>query len=70
MKPSQPHSLITRPPCPDCCGPTTLYYIEPADPGYDNRLFRCVACGRYNRVTVKIESRLLPLKANDADSSA
>jgi hypothetical protein len=70
MKPSQPHSLITHPPCPDCCGPTTLYYIEPADPGYDNRLFRCVACGCYNRVIVKIESAPLPLKAIDAERSA
>jgi hypothetical protein len=49
-------SLITHSPCPDCGGTMTLSCIEPADPGYDKRLFRCAACGYADYVRVKIES--------------
>jgi predicted RNA-binding Zn-ribbon protein involved in translation (DUF1610 family) len=65
----KPSSLITHSPCPDCGGTMMLSCIEPAQPGYDRRTFRCAVCGYQHGVTVKIESVPLALKGIEAKSA-
>jgi hypothetical protein len=56
---SQPISLSTHAPCPDCAGPMALSYIEPAaHPGYDKCVFRCWTCGYQDSITRQIDNAL------------
>jgi hypothetical protein len=47
-------SVITHPACPHCRGVMMLSFIEPADPGFDRRVFKCVACEYIEDVKVRI----------------
>jgi ribosomal protein S27AE len=42
--------------CPKCGCTAVLSAIEPAEPGYDKRTFRCSSCGHQVTMTVKIEN--------------
>jgi ribosomal protein S27AE len=42
--------------CPKCGSIAVLAAIEPAEPGYDKRTFRCSSCGHQVTMTVKIEN--------------
>jgi transcription elongation factor Elf1 len=33
-----------------------LFTIEPAQPGYDKRSFKCTACGHEDSIIVKVEN--------------
>jgi hypothetical protein len=46
--------ITTYPTCPHCTGLMRLSFIEPADPGYDRRVFIC-ACGHVEDIKVRIE---------------
>jgi hypothetical protein len=53
---SSDEPLLSVPPqCPYCGAPTTLSSIEPAEPGYDRRSFRCTACRRAHSIKTKVE---------------
>jgi DNA-directed RNA polymerase subunit RPC12/RpoP len=43
--------------CPKCGSIAVLAAIEPAEPGYDKRTFRCSSCGHRITMTVRIENR-------------
>ncbi len=51
---SQPR---TRPfsfgPCPQCRAPLRLALIEPEEPDYDKRMYKCASCGYSETKTVK-----------------
>lgn len=42
--------------CPKCGYLAVLVAIEPAEPGYDGRTFRCSSCGHQVAMTVKIKN--------------
>jgi len=44
----------------------SLSCIEPADPGYDKRTFRCATCGYQHFITIKIESVPRPSQRMEA----
>jgi ribosomal protein S27AE len=44
--------------CPKCGCIAVLAAIEPAEPGYDKRTFRCSSCGQQVTMTARIENRL------------
>jgi rubredoxin len=43
-------------PCPECGGVAVLAAIEPDEPGFDKRTFRCSSCGHQVTTTVKVEN--------------
>jgi hypothetical protein len=47
-------SIITHPTCPHCSDLLMLFFVEPADPGFDRRVFKCVACKHVEDVKVRI----------------
>jgi hypothetical protein len=42
--------------CPHCSGSMVLSFIEPADPGYERRVSKCVACEHVEDVRVSLPS--------------
>lgn len=56
MELAQPFPQICHPPCPLCAGRMVLSCIEPTEPGYHKRSFRCAVCGLLDSITVKIEA--------------
>jgi hypothetical protein len=52
----QKSPIIGDHPCPVCEVPMVLFLIEPAEPGYDNRTFKCAACGGTDAIKVKVET--------------
>jgi ssDNA-binding Zn-finger/Zn-ribbon topoisomerase 1 len=51
----QESSPIERP-CPNCGGMMRLFTIEPTQPGYDKRSFKCTACAHEDSIIVKVEN--------------
>jgi hypothetical protein len=41
-------------PCPHCSGSMALSFIEPADPGHERRVSKCLACEHVEDVRVRI----------------
>jgi hypothetical protein len=48
-------SITPHPICAHCRGLMMLSFIEPAGPGYDRRVFKCVACGHVEDIKVRID---------------
>jgi hypothetical protein len=45
-----------------------LACVEPADPGYDKRIYICATCGYEDFITVRIERALRPSQGIEAKS--
>ncbi len=51
-RPASPN-MYDRPRCPKCTTQMYLARIEPADPGFDLRIFQCPTCKHLESVLVK-----------------
>jgi hypothetical protein len=49
-------SLRVHSPCPDCGGTMILFCIEPAEPAYEKRKFKCAECRYEDSLKVRTES--------------